>query len=55
MKTEEIKVRVEPLTKLAALQVAREEQLDLSDIMRRALQEYLRRRQSPLQPIAQTH
>ena len=44
-KTEEIKVRVEPLTKLKCLQIADEEQLDLSDIIRRALFEYVHRRQ----------
>lgn len=40
-KTEEIKVRVEPLNKLALLEIAERQQLDLSDVVRRALREYV--------------
>jgi hypothetical protein len=46
-KTEEIKVRVEPLSKSALIQIAAEEQLDLSDIVRRALNDMIRKYQNP--------
>jgi hypothetical protein len=42
--TEEIKVRVEPIKKLALQQVADAEELELSDIVRRALGEFLDKR-----------
>lgn len=40
-KTEEIKVRVEPFLKLSFEQIADREHLDTSDIVRRALREWL--------------
>lgn len=40
-KSEEIKVRVEPFLKLSFEQIADREHLDLSDIVRRALREWL--------------
>ena len=43
-KTEEIKVRVEPFLKLSFEQIADREHLDLSDIVRRALREWLEKR-----------
>jgi antitoxin component of RelBE/YafQ-DinJ toxin-antitoxin module len=46
-KTEEIKVRVDPLSKSALIQIATEEQLDLSDIVRRALNDMIRKSQNP--------
>lgn len=45
-KTEEIKVRVEPLTKHVLLQIAKQEQLDLSDIARRAFSDFVNKRQT---------
>lgn len=44
LKTEEIKVRVEPLKKLALVQIADSEDLDLSDIVRRALGEFIEKK-----------
>jgi len=41
MKTEEIKVRVEPITKATLNQLAQQECLDLSDIVRRALRDFI--------------
>ena len=52
-KTEEIKVRVEPLNKLALSQIAAEESLDLSDIVRKALREFISRRSQPSQRVPQ--
>jgi len=43
-KSEEIKIRVEPMSKLALMQIAGEECLDLSDIVRKALREFISRR-----------
>lgn len=43
--TEEIKVRVEPLAKHSLEQMARAEQLQLSDMVRRAIREYIAKRQ----------
>jgi hypothetical protein len=43
-KSEEVKARVEPLTRLGLEEIARNEHLDLSDIVRRALREYMERR-----------
>jgi antitoxin component of RelBE/YafQ-DinJ toxin-antitoxin module len=40
-KTEEIKIRVEPLTKLVLLEIAEREGLDLSDVVRRGLRKYV--------------
>lgn len=45
-KSEEIKVRVEPLSKLALLQIAQEEALDLSDIVRKAIRQFVAQRQT---------
>lgn len=42
-KSEEIKVRVEPRMKIKLEDIAEREQLDLSDIVRRSLNELLRR------------
>ena len=44
-KTEAIKIRVEPLSKLALVQIATEESLDVSDIVRKAIREFINRRQ----------
>lgn len=43
-KTEDIKVRVDPLTRHTFEQIAQQEQLDLSDIVRRALREFIQRK-----------
>lgn len=43
LKSEEIKVRVEPIKKLALEQIADSEGLQLSDIVRRAINELLDR------------
>lgn len=42
-KTEEIKARVEPLTKHSLQAIAAQERLDVSDIVRRALREFIER------------
>jgi predicted transcriptional regulator len=42
--TDEIKVRVDPLRKLQLQQVAEEEERELSDIVRRALGDFLDKR-----------
>lgn len=46
LKSEEIKVRVEPSKKLALEEIAQRDGLDLSDIVRRALTEMINRRTS---------
>ena len=43
VKTEEIKVRLEPSKKRALEEIAQREQLDLSDIARRAFKELIER------------
>jgi predicted transcriptional regulator len=44
LKSAEIKIRVEPTIKLGVEQIAQEEHLDVADIVRRALREYIQRR-----------
>lgn len=44
-KTQQIKARIEPRTRSSLEQLARREHLDLSDIVRRALQEFIARHQ----------
>ena len=44
-KTEEIKVRIDPLSKRALEQIAQSEGLDLSDIARRAFRDLISRLQ----------
>ncbi len=43
-KSEDIKVRVDPLTKNTLIQIAESETLDLSDIVRFAIRDYVSRR-----------
>jgi len=43
-KTEEVNVRVEPMTRHSLEQIAERERLDLSDIVRRALHEHIERK-----------
>jgi hypothetical protein len=45
-KSEGIKVRVEPLSKLALTQIAQRESLDLSDVVRKAIREYINKYQT---------
>jgi len=47
MKTEEIKVRVDPLSKSALVQIATEEDVDLSDIVRRAFRNLISEHSRP--------
>ena len=55
-KTEEIKVRVEPIKKYALEQIAAAEDLQLSDIVRRALGEFLDKQRTASQsPVAYAH
>lgn len=54
-KTEEIKVRVEPLKKLALEQIAQDEDLKLSDIVRRALGEFLTKKKTGQPPTDYVH
>lgn len=52
-KTEEIKVRVEPLIKLSLQQIADENVADLSDVARLAFREFLMRKRGQSQPQSQ--
>ena len=47
-KTEEIKVRVDALSKKALEQLARQEDLSVSSLMRRAMRELIRKSQLPI-------
>lgn len=54
-KTEDIKVRVDPLSKRVLTQIAVEDDLSLSDIIRRAINELISKHQaSPRSPIRKT-
>lgn len=56
-KSEEIKFRCEPLDKKSLLQIAEDEDLELSVILRRAVKDYIARqyRPSDAQPKQLTH
>lgn len=47
-KTADIKVRVDPLTKTLLAQIAERELLDLSDVVRHALQDFVRKKTAPV-------
>lgn len=53
-KTEEIKARVEPLTKHSLQEIAAQERLDVSDIVRRALREFIERQTQRTAPNGYT-
>lgn len=51
-KSEDIKVRVDPLTKVALREIAERETLELSDVVRHALRDFVRQKsQQQSQPL----
>lgn len=46
-KTADIKVRVDALTKTVLIQIAEEDLLDLSDVVRHALKDFVQKRTAP--------
>lgn len=47
-KTAAIKVRVDPVTKSILIQIAENELLDLSDVVRHALKDFVRKKTDPV-------
>ena len=54
-KSEDIKVRVDALTKRALVQIAEEELLELSDIVRRALYDFVAKKSKSTESTARVY